>query len=176
MQKHKHTIIVGNELEIDNCTYFTKIVGNANSISIINIYNTQTINPKLTYGSAIKGNTDVVLVYTNNIQIDYISFIQYALRDLNIIMRRIHFIFLAQTPPFKLKTYITSHFNILTASRSLNQTIRPNKLRLKSKVLKLQNSIHQVQRNKEYSLTEKNLFTNYLKKQLVDQEHQVYNQ
>lgn len=163
----KHTIIVGNETEIDNCTYLTTIAKNANSASIINL-NTTVKDPKKIYAPAIKENTDVVFVYTNNIEADYYTFIQYALRDLSIMMRRIHFVFLARTTPFKLLTYIRSHFTILIASRSLNNTVKPNPNRLKAKILNIQDSIQAVNNSDTYTSTEKTLFKDHFNREMVN--------
>jgi|SRR5690606_16264584 len=170
----KHTIIVGNEIEIDNCTYFKDITTSANSISIVNL-NTAVSDPKLIYAPAIKENTDVVLVYTNNLEADYYAFIQFALRDLSIMMRRIHFVFLARTTPFKLLTYIRSHFTILIASRSLNNTVKPNPNRLKAKILNIQDSIQCLNTSSSYNQDEKQLFNNYYKKELLNKEVELYN-
>ncbi|WP_044398868.1 hypothetical protein [Lacinutrix sp. Hel_I_90] len=164
----KHIILHGTQDEIDNSKSLSHILKKCNAFSILNcISPTAAISTQMNL-RYIGENVDLVLVYTNNNQLDFCEVLQYIKSNVYAVKKALTFVFLTRTKPFVVNSYISKHFNVIDVSKEdeklefLDNTVSLS--RIDSKIQFVQEMIDAVDVSNNYSKSEKDLFNNYFKK------------
>lgn len=166
----KNIIITGTAKEIDGSASLAKIVSEANSIQIVN-YNIPNQKAKKVFDTQkFQPAVDVVIVYTNNIVIDFVDFLNFYRTDIISIKNNIKYVFLCRTAPFVVNSTLTKFYTVIDAKKDTTEPIdnAVKYYRIESKIQTFEESKKIVKANLEgnYSEDDINLLVGYFNKQI----------
>lgn len=173
-----HYILTGTQQEIDSSITLSEIVNLSTGISIFNYSSLKQKPADVFKTNTIGKNVDIVLVYTNNLQIDFCEFLDFAKKNAVIVKQNITFVFMCRHTPFVVNTYVSKHFRVINAIKNDGELqAKPNltMLRLHSKIKLFTQTIDELETDTNYSTEEKRLFQNYFRKKILDLETQKHN-